>query len=52
MRYIHPSEERVLEAIGQKPELSESGDKTGDNAPAVAVPPVLELSVTPRIAVV
>jgi integrase len=52
MRYIHPSEEKVLEAFGQKPGLNETGDKTGDIAPLVAEPPVLELSVNPTIAVV
>jgi len=38
MRYIHPSEERVLEAFGQKPELSDTGDKTGDSGAAVVQP--------------
>jgi integrase len=52
MRYIHPSEERVLEAFGQKPELSETGDKTGDSATAAAQQGMLELSVTPTAAVV
>jgi len=48
MRYIHPSEERVLEAFGQKPELSE----TGDSATAAAQPAMLELAVTPTGVVV
>jgi integrase len=52
MRYIHPSEERVLEAFGQKPELSETGDKTGDSATAAAQQGMLELSVTHTAAVV
>jgi hypothetical protein len=52
MRYIHPSEERVLEAFGQKPELSENGDKTGDSDAAVAQPERLKLPATPAIVVV
>ena len=52
MRYIPPSEERVLEAFGQKPELSETGDKTGDSATAATQSAMLELSVTPTSAVV
>jgi len=47
MRYIHPSEDKVVEAFGQVPQLSESGDKTGDSSPMVAPQQVLELSATP-----
>ena len=45
MKYIHPSEERVLAAFGQQPELSPTGDKTGDILPSTVEEQVLELSV-------
>ena len=41
MRYIRPSEDRVLAAFGDQHELSQSGDKTGDAAEITA------LAVTP-----
>jgi integrase len=44
MKYIHPSEERVLAAFGQQPKLSPSGDKTGDILPGTVEEQVLELS--------
>jgi len=47
MRYIHPSEDKVLEAFGQVPQLSETGDKTGDSSPMVVPQQVLESSATP-----
>jgi hypothetical protein len=45
MRSIHPFEEKVLAAY--EPQLSETGDKTGDTAPVVAPQQMLELSATP-----
>jgi hypothetical protein len=36
--------ERVLAAFGQQPELSPTGDKTGDILPGTVEPQVLELS--------
>jgi hypothetical protein len=47
MRYIHPSEDKVLEAFGQVTQLSETGDKTGDSSPMLASQQVLESSATP-----
>ena len=44
MKYIHPSDERVLAAFGQQPELSPSGDTTGDILPGTIEEQVLELS--------
>jgi len=57
MRYIHPSEERVLEAFGQEaptsaPVLSGTGDKTSDITTAAAQTEMLELTLTPTAAVV
>jgi integrase len=47
-RYIHPSEDRVLAAFGQQPalepELSGSGDKTGDTQQITSEQQMLELS--------
>ena len=39
-----PSEERVLAAFGQQPELSPTGDKTSDVPPGTIEDQVLELS--------
>jgi len=47
MRYIHPSEDKVLAAFGQEPQLSETGDKTGDTSTMVAPQQVLEASASP-----
>jgi len=44
MKYSHPSDEHVLAAFGQQPELSPSGDKTGDILPGTMEEQVLELS--------
>jgi Phage integrase family/ATP dependent DNA ligase domain len=44
MKYIHPSEQRVLAAFGQQAELSMSGDKSGDILPTTVEQRVLELS--------
>jgi len=47
MRYIHPSEDKVLAAFGQEPQLSGAGDKTGDTAPVAAPQQLVESSATP-----
>jgi integrase len=47
MKYIHPSEQRVLAAFGQQAELNPTGDKTGDITPSAAMQAVVELSLTP-----
>jgi integrase len=52
MRYIHPDENKVLEAFGQKPELQQTGDKTGDIAPRVLEEPARIMTVHPIVAVV
>jgi hypothetical protein len=52
MRYIHPDENKVLEAFGQKPELQQTGDKTGDIAPRVLEEPARMVAVNPTMAVV
>lgn len=44
MKYIHPSEQRVLAAFGQQAESSTSGDKSGDILPSTVEQQVLELS--------
>lgn len=50
MRYIHPSEQRVLDAFEQKHELSEAGDKSGDTVPNVGSQAVIELSPSSAVA--
>jgi hypothetical protein len=50
MRYIHPSEQRVLDAFKQEHELSETGDKSGDTVPNVDNQAVIELSSSSAVA--
>ena len=52
MRYIHPDENKVLEAFGQKSESQQSGDETGDIAPQVLEEPDRIVAVNPTVAVV
>ena len=47
MRYIHPSEDKVLAAFDQEPQLSETGDKTGDTSTMVVPQQVLESTASP-----
>jgi hypothetical protein len=50
MRYIHPSEERVLAAFGQqptpKPDEAVGGSNSGSSQPITDRQPVLELAAT------
>ena len=46
MRYIHPSEQRVLEAFEPGPELCDTGDKSGDTDSTAAFGAGRELSVS------
>ena len=50
LRYIHPSEQRVLDAFEQKRELSETGDKSGDSVPNLDNQAVIELSSSSAVA--
>ena len=52
MRYIHPDENKVLEAFGQKPELHQTGDKTRDIAARVLDEPATITVINPTMAVV
>jgi len=49
MRYVHPSEQRVLAAFHQS-ELSPSGDKTGDSTRQSASDTLLAKAATPAVA--